>query len=155
MLVRSVQLALHWSWRWMPDGIYSRRQLLLRSMEILYVCLWNQWNPWKHQPAQIRDRNIRALFFFRIWLTCQMWTELGQRAALATLWLALCPAALHSSISSPLDVIITQSNPLPPQWGPLCLLSFLFTYFKSAFTRSISVWIALTLSLYLPPPLYH
>lgn len=91
-------------------------------------------------------RTITTTSSLCFWLTCQMWTELGQKATTAALWLALHPAVLHSSTVSPLDVIITQSNPLLPRWGPLRLLSFLFTYFRSAFTRSISVWFTLTLS---------
>lgn len=76
VLLRSVQLALHWSWRCMPDGIYSRRRLL-KSVEISHVCFWNQWNPWKHQHVQ--SQNLWGSSSLRLWLTCQMWTELGQR----------------------------------------------------------------------------
>lgn len=105
----------------MPDGIYRRRRQM-KSMELSYVCFWNQWNPLKHQPVQIRVRIFKASSTFWLWLICQMWTEMGQRATIATLWLAFCPAALHSGIGSPLNAIITRSYSLPPQWGLLFLL---------------------------------
>lgn len=105
----------------MPDGIYRRRRQM-KSMELSYVCFLNQWNPLKHQPVQIRVRIFRASSTFWLWLTCQMWTELGQRATIAALWLAFCPAALHSATGSPLNVIITRSFSLPPLWGLLFLL---------------------------------
>lgn len=115
--VSAISIAL--SWRWMPDGICCRRRQL-KSMDISYVWLWNQWNPWEHWSVFRSESHSSSLWF---WLTCHMWTELSWRATLAVLWLALCPAALPSGTVSPQNVLIAQSNSLPPHGGPLCPLS--------------------------------
>lgn len=106
--VSAISIAL--SQRWMPDGIYSRRS----------------WNQWIYHVSAFEINGIHGnLSVFRqgsegskhlhlwFWLTCQMLTELGQMATLAPLWLAPCPAALHSGTVSPLNVIITHNPGVP------------------------------------------
>lgn len=94
----------------------------------------DKWNQWRFHMSAFEINGLHGntgLFrsesdppSLRFWLTCQMWTELGRRATIAVLWLALCSAALLGGNVSPPNVLITQSNPFPPQWGPLRLLSF-------------------------------
>lgn len=96
----STALKLEMDARW--DFNRSRH---LESMETSNVCFWNQWNPWKHQPVQIKVTSTRGSSSLWLWLTRQIWTE--QRAIIAALWLALIPAALHRGLGSPLNVIIT------------------------------------------------
>lgn len=128
-MLRSVQLALHWSWRWMPDGIYSRRRQL-KSMMLSCVCISNQWTPWKHQPAQIRVRNIWASFSPWFWLTCQMWTKLVQRATVAPVWLTFYPAAWHSDTGSPSEHDYHRGQPITSTVRSLSLPCLPFHLFQ-------------------------
>lgn len=98
---------------------------------------------------QTQKHQSFVCFFSSDW---QMWTEQGQRATVAAIWLAFCPATLHSDTGSPLNVIISELNPLPPQWGPLCLLSS-FTPISNQPLLILPPFDSLRLYLYRLPPL--
>lgn len=117
----------------------------------------DKWNQWRFHMSAFEINGLHGntgLFrsesdppSLRFWLTCQMWTELGRRATIAVLWLALCSAALLGGNVCPPNVLITQSNPFPPQWGPLRLLSFFNLFQFGLFIRSTPARFTLTLSL--------
>lgn len=120
----------------------------------------DSWNQWRYHMSAFEINEIHGnTSLFRsesgtseplhlwLWSTCQMWTELGQRATKAALWLALCPAALHSGTDSPSECDYLSVQPITSTVRSPLSPVFLFTYFKSAFTCSISVWFTLTLSL--------
>lgn len=138
--VSAINIVLNW--RWMPDGICSRGRQT-KSMEVSYVCFRNQWTPWKHWPVQIRVRpSISPLL-----IDMPNVNRAGSEGDNSRSLIGSLSAALLGGNVCPPNVLITQSNPFPPQWGPLRLLSFFNLFQFGLFIRSTPARFTLTLSL--------